>query len=98
MAERQNDKILKSTRCVFLAQRQNDTVRHFGKEGHFRTATKRYGVSICRCTKVTLRAKVTHRVILSLCHSDTHPLQTGLLLSAIGCEICTLVRCTILRV
>ena len=25
------------------------------------------------CAKVTLRAKMTHRVILSLCHSDTYP-------------------------
>ena len=36
----------KMTRCVYLAQRQNDTVRHFGTvchfgtEDHFGTATK----------------------------------------------------------
>ena len=46
MAERQNDTVVKSTRCntlarrVTLAHRQNDTVRHFGTEGHFGTATK----------------------------------------------------------
>ena len=27
-------------------------------------------VSFCRCAKVTLRAKVMHRVVLSLCQSD----------------------------
>ena len=46
MAQRQNDTVVKSTRCVTLAQQKNDTVRHFGlvchigTEGHFSTATK----------------------------------------------------------
>ena len=52
MAQRQNDTVVKSTRCVTmaqrvtLAQRRNDTVRHlgtvchFGTEGHFDTMTK----------------------------------------------------------
>ena len=64
VAQRQNDTVVKSTRCVTLegggslwhsdkttrcvnlAQRQNDSVRHFGTvchygtEGHFGTATK----------------------------------------------------------
>ena len=46
MAQRQNDTVVKSTRCVYLAQRQNDMVRqfgtvcHFGTEGHFGIATK----------------------------------------------------------
>ena len=37
MAQRQNDTVVKSTRCVTLAQRQNDTVRHFGTVCHFGT-------------------------------------------------------------
>ena len=78
----------KMTRCVTLAQQQNKTMRHFdkvchyGTEGHFgtaskclsfnfvlkwRTVPKWHTVLFCRC------AKVKHRVILSLCHSDTHP-------------------------
>ena len=52
MAQRQNDTVVKSTRLltyareVTLAQRQNDTLRHFvtvchfGTEGHFDIATK----------------------------------------------------------
>ena len=28
---------------------------------------------------MTLRAKVTHRVVLSLCHSDTHPILSAYL-------------------
>ena len=36
----------------------------------WRTVPKWHTVSFCRCAKMTLRAKVTHRVILSLCHSD----------------------------
>ena len=46
MAQQQNDMVVKTTRCVTLARRQNDTVRHFGTvfhfgtEGHFGTATK----------------------------------------------------------
>ena len=46
MTQRQNDTVVKQTRCVTLAQRQNDTVRHLGTvrqistEGHFGTATK----------------------------------------------------------
>ena len=46
MAQQQNDTVVKTTRCVTLARRQNDTVRHFGMvchfgtEGHFGTATK----------------------------------------------------------
>ena len=40
MAQRQNETVVKSTRCVTLAQRQNNTVCHFGTEGHFGTAKK----------------------------------------------------------
>ena len=49
MAQRQNDTVVKSTRCVNLAQQQNETVSHFstvchfGTEGHFGTATKWLG-------------------------------------------------------
>ena len=37
MAQRQNDTVVKPTRCVTLEQRQNDRVRHFGTVCHFDT-------------------------------------------------------------
>ena len=40
IAQRQNDTVVKSTRCVTLAQRHNDMVCLFG------TVTKRHGASL----------------------------------------------------
>ena len=32
-------------------------------------------MSFCHCAKMNLCAKKTNRVILSLCHFDTHPIR-----------------------
>ena len=83
MAQRQNDTVVKSTRCVTLtqrvrmAQRHNDTVCLFG------TVTKRHGASLwhggslwnsdkmTRCVNLTQRQNDTVRHFGTVCHFGT---------------------------